>query len=114
MARKTISLFTVCLLLLAATRLYATTVERLGLGDMVKKAQSIVVGTVTGSRTYWSSDKKFILTDHTIEVNESIKGQTPRRIAITTIGGKIDDVELYVSGTPSFQTGETAVVFLEQ
>jgi len=93
---------------------YATTVQRLGLEDLVKKAHTIVVGKVIGTRTYWSADRKIILTDYTIEVGESLKGQAARSLSVTTVGGKIGDLELYVSGMPAFQPGENAVVFIEQ
>jgi hypothetical protein len=33
---------------------------------------------------------------------------------VTTVGGKIGDLELHVSGMPSFQQGEDAVLFIEQ
>jgi hypothetical protein len=92
---------------------YATTVERLSLPDMVKKAHKIVVGRVTAERTHWSDNRKLILTTYTIEVGETMKGQTARTVEITTIGGKIGDRELHVSGMPVFDTGEDAVVFLE-
>ena len=99
---------------LMAASAYATTVQRLGLEDLTKKAHDIVVGRVTNSRTYWSSNRKLIFTSYTLQVDESIKGQAARSVEITTIGGKIGDVELHVSGMPSFQSGESAVVFLEQ
>ncbi len=99
---------------LMAASAYATTVQRLGLEDLTKKAHDIVVGRVTNSRTYWSSNRKLIFTSYTLQVDESIKGQAARSVEITTIGGKIGDVELHVSGMPSFQAGESAVVFLEQ
>jgi hypothetical protein len=97
-----------------AVSAYATTVQRLGLEDLAKKANTIVVGRVTNSRTYWSTNGKLILTNYTFQVDESIKGQAVRNVEITTIGGRIGDVELRVSGMPSFQAGENAVVFLEQ
>ena len=103
-----------CLFLIAATFCYATTVQRLGLEDLVKKAQTIVVGKVTGSRTFWTADRKLILTNYTIQVDENIKGQTSRDVEVTAIGGKIGDLELHVSGMVSFVKGENAVVFLEQ
>ncbi len=93
---------------------HATTVQRLDLEELVKKARTIVVGKVTGSRTYWSNDGKIILTDYKIEVDESLKGQAAHTVAVTTVGGKIGDLELYVSGMPAFQNGENAVVFIEQ
>src|SRR5205085_10489964 len=45
----------------------ATTVQRLGLEDLIKKAHSIVVGKVSGTRTYWSADRKLIFTNFTIQ-----------------------------------------------
>jgi hypothetical protein len=101
-------------ILLIATSSYATTVQRLGLEDLVKKAHTIVVGRVTNSRTYWSSNRKLIFTNYTIQVDESIKGQAGRSVEVTTIGGKLDGVELHVAGMPSFRTGENAVVFVEE
>ena len=106
-------LLSICLILVAI-RAHATTVERLGLDDLVKKSHTIVVGKVMGSRTYWTSNRKLILTDFTIDVGESLKGSSARRVVVTTIGGKIGDTELHVSGMPVFKQGEDAVVFIEQ
>jgi hypothetical protein len=106
--------FAVLLVLLTTSWSYGTTVERLGLEDLVKKARAIVVGKVTASHTYWSADKRFILTDYTIEVGESIKGSSSGTLSVTTVGGKIGDTELYVSGMPSFEKGENTVLFIEQ
>ena len=102
------------LILLFATSSYATTVQRLGLEDLVKKAHTIVVGRVSNSRTYWSPNKKLIFTNYTIQVDESIKGKAGRTLEVTTIGGKLDGVELHVAGMPAFKNGENAVVFVEE
>ena len=116
--RKTTFLISVsCLVLLIAIStisVFATTVQRLGLEDLVKKAQTIVVGKVTDSRTYWTADRKLILTNYTIQVDENIKGEPARSVEVTAIGGKIGDLELHVSGMVSFVKDENAVVFIEQ
>ncbi|HEY2379777.1 MAG TPA: hypothetical protein VGK48_01225 [Terriglobia bacterium] len=101
-------------ILLFTGSLYATTVQRLSLEDLVRRAHTIVAGRVVNSRTYWSTNRRLIYTNYTIQVDETIKGQSSRSIEVTTIGGKIGDVELHVAGMPSFQSGETAVVFVEQ
>lgn len=101
-------------ILLFTGSLYATTVQRLGLEDLVKRAHTIIAGRVVNSRTYWSSNRKLIYTSYTIQVDESIKGNAGGSIEVTTIGGKIGDVELHVAGMPSFQTGENAIVFVEE
>jgi len=115
MARKHYSLALVlCSILLASSWSHATTVQRLDLPDLVKKASSIAVGKVTNSRTFWSPNRKLILTEYTFAIDENIKGQAERTIAITTLGGRIGDLQMYVSGTPTFRNGESAVVFIEQ
>ena len=106
-------LFALAVAFFAVTGLEATTVQRLALEDLVKKAHLIVAGTVRQSRTYWSSNGKLILTAYTIEVDESIKGQSSRLLEVTTIGGKIGDLELHVAGMPSFQQDENIVLFTE-
>src|SRR5262249_27254699 len=83
-------------ILFTAISAYATTVQRLGLEDLAKKAHTIVVGRVTNSRTYWSPNGKVIFTNYTFQVDESIKGQAGRNVEITTIGGRIGEVELHV------------------
>lgn len=91
----------------------ATTVERLNLDSLVKKAHKIVVGKVRNSRTYWSDNGKLILTNYTIDVEETIKGEASRTVELTTIGGTIGNLTLHVAGMPSFSKDESAVVFVE-
>jgi hypothetical protein len=110
---KTRISFVLAVVCLAAAALQATTVQRLGFEDLVRKAHRIVSGKVRQSRTYWSSNGKLILTDYTIEVDENIKGQSAHLFAVTTIGGKIGDRQLVVSGMPSFQKDENVVLFTE-
>jgi hypothetical protein len=99
--------------LLAVASVQATTVQRLTLDDLVRKAHHILAGKVRQSRTYWSSNGKLILTDYTIEVDERIKGDSPRLFRVTTIGGKLGTMELHVSGMPSFRNDESVVLFTE-
>jgi len=91
----------------------ATTVERLNLDALVKKSNRIVIGKVRNSKTYWSSNGKLILTSYTIDVQETLKGQTASTVELTTIGGKIGDLTLHVAGMPVFAKDENAVVFVE-
>jgi hypothetical protein len=92
----------------------ASTVRRLTFDDLVAKAEAIVVGQVVDSRTYWTTDKKLILTSYRVQVGESLKGRALQTITVTTVGGKVGNTILHVSGMPEFQPGENAVVFLER
>jgi hypothetical protein len=105
--------FVLALMLLAGEFAYSTTVQRLELEELVKKAHHIVVGKVRNSTTHWSNNGKLILTDYAVEVEENIKGQSSRLLQVTTIGGKIGDLELNVSGMPSFQKDESVLLFTE-
>lgn len=107
--------FLFCVSILAGlVPLYATSVQRLSFDDLVAKAQSIVEGSVVNAQTSRSSDGKLILTNYTIQVEESLKGSNKKTVILTTIGGRIGNTVLHVSGMPVFQTGEKAVLFLEQ
>ena len=106
-------LLAILLVFFLTTCSLATTVEHLNLEGLVKKSHKIVVGKVRDSRTYWSANGKLILTSTTIDVQETIKGQAGSKLELTTIGGKIGDVTLHVSGMPAFAKGEDTVVFVE-
>jgi len=95
-------------------RLFATTVERFSIQELSLRSQTIVQGVVKGSRTFWSPDRKLILTSTILEVTESLKGQTGRTIEVTTVGGQVGETVLHVSGMPAFTAGENAILFIER
>jgi hypothetical protein len=109
--RKIVFGFISLLLLSAAS--FATTVQRLTLDDMIKKAHTIVQGRVRNASPHWSADGRLIVTTYTLDVKETIKGRALRSIDVTVVGGRIGNQGLFVSGMPSFDTGEEAVVFVE-
>src|ERR1043165_8567598 len=101
-------------LLLGLTVNYrATTVEELSLSDLAIRSRSIVQGTVRSTEARWTTDRKLILTTTMVEVHETLKGQPPRFVSVTTLGGRIGSSELVVAGMPVFKVGESVVVFLE-
>src|SRR5436190_21682517 len=116
MSRKhlTASIAAISVLLAVASICCATTVQRLSIEDLARKADSIVQGTVRSSRTQWSANGKIILTTYTIDVEEAIKGKPGRSIELTTVGGQVGEITLHVAGMPAFRTGERAIVFVER
>jgi hypothetical protein len=92
---------------------FATTVERLTLDDMVRKAHTIVHGKVRSSSAHWSADHRVIVTTTTIDIEETIKGGVAKTIELTTLGGKVGNLTLVVPGMPAFQSGEDAFLFVE-
>jgi hypothetical protein len=107
-------LLLVTLLLGCLATLQATSVRRLNFDELIASAHSIVEGSVVSSNTYRSIDGKLILTSYTINVQESLKGNTPQTVTVTTVGGRIGNTILHVAGMPAFQPGDRAVLFLEQ
>ena len=103
----------VFLIFLLSLPLHAATVKRLDLDGLVATAQTIIVGKVSDSHTYWTDDGRLILTRYTIEVDETLKGFPSGTVEVTTIGGTIGELTLHVSGMPAFGVGERTVLFLE-
>ena len=111
--RKPRLLISFLLILFFSSVSHATTVQRLTLDDLVRKAHKIVVGKIVKSRSFWSGNAKLILTAYTVEVEETIKGEPSHTIELTTIGGTVGDRTLHVAGMPSFAAGENAILFVE-
>jgi len=114
MPRKVFLFLIVLALIAGVSESTATTVQRFTLEEMTERSQAIVHGVVRGARSYWSPDRKLILTSTTLEVAESLKGQNARTIEVTTVGGQVGDAVLHVSGMPAFTAGENAIVFIER
>ena len=106
-------LASVCLVLTLLVSAHATTVRRLSFDNLIAKSEAIVAGQVIDSQTYRTPDGKLILTSYTVQVGEQLKGTTPPTVTVTTVGGRIGNTILRVSGMPQFQNGESAVLFLE-
>jgi microcompartment protein CcmK/EutM len=111
--KRTVLLFSIAIFGVLG-QLQATSVQRLSFEELVAKSQAIVQGSVVSTKTYRSSDGKLILTSYTIQVSESLKGSPGKTVTLTTVGGRIGNTVLQVSGMPVFQPGENAVLFLEQ
>lgn len=113
MTRLGVSILALSLLLWSPS-VSATTVVSLNLDGLVAGADSIVVGRVLGSESYWNDSPRIILTAHTIAVSETLKGGGDASISVVTIGGTVGNITLDVPGMATFSPGETAVVFLEE
>ena len=100
-------------LLFFSLRLDATIVERLDMDGLVASSHTIVAGTVEVSETRWTPDRRVIVTQTRIRVDESFKGTPGDELVVTTLGGTIDGITLYVAGMPTFEENEEAVVFVE-
>jgi hypothetical protein len=97
--------------LLVAPAAAGTILVKLDLADLVARSQLVLEGTVIERVAYWRDDR--ILTDSTLSVDAVLAADGPvaPTITITTPGGELDDVGLWVPGASRFVVAERYMVF---
>src|SRR2546422_11015817 len=73
---------------LASPTLLATTVERLGLEEVIDAADTIVRGRVESIRSFWRDRQ--ICTEVTVGVSRALKGARRDRLTFLQVGGRVD------------------------
>jgi hypothetical protein len=107
--RAIISLLS-ALLLLPAIR--ATTLARLSLDRLAAGSDAVTRVRCSSAESRWENGS--IWTVATVKVVETLKGNLPREIAVRLPGGRVGHLTATVDGTPKFNPGDEAVVFLER
>lgn len=108
------TVFAAVVLFCLALPAFATTVRRLGLAEMVPASESIVLGRVEASRSYWQG--KQIYTEVTLSVRRSLKGQRGGTVTFVQLGGRVEEpvpVEMVLPGAPIHHVGDEAYFFLQ-
>ena len=90
----------------------ATTLARLSLDQLVAGSDAVARVRCAGSESHWENES--IWTVVTFEVVETMKNPLPSEIQVRLPGGHVGHLIASVDGTPKFQPGEEAVVFLER
>lgn len=99
--------------LLASSLAQASQFRRFDRSTQVAGSDVILVGRVADSRAEWTDDRSVIFTDTEVVVDDVWKGVLPdNRVAVRTLGGAVDGIELKVDGSPSLSRGERVVLFL--
>src|SRR6266511_6323097 len=83
-----VAAFTLLLGLLASHPAFATSVKRLGLGEIVGAADAIVQGRVDAIRCFWQDRQ--IYTEVRVAVTHSLKGPRQDRLTFLQGGGRVD------------------------
>lgn len=97
-----------------ALPVFATTVRRLGLAEMVPASESIVLGRVDATRSYWQG--KQIYTEVTLSVRRSLKGPRTGTLTFVQLGGSVEKpvpLEMVLPGAPIHRVGDEAYFFLQ-
>jgi hypothetical protein len=111
-ARNLIGMALMAAVLAAPT--FATTVEKLDLEQLVKRADLIVQGQVESVYSQWDEQRRLVFTYISIRVDDALKGTNRQSVLIRQIGGTVGTVQMSVAGVPQFKSGEMAVVFLKR
>lgn len=97
-----------------ATTAAADTHPRWSLEELSQFATLVVRGEVLEVSARWDPDVEAIYTYATVAVDETWKGDlASRSVVVKLLGGRIDDLELRVTGSPELRAGEQVVLFLE-
>lgn len=96
---------------LSAPPARATQVVHLDTRALTLGSSDIVIGQVEAVTPRWNAARTKILTEVTLRVSRTLKGER-ERIVLTQLGGTLGDVRTTVPGCPSFAVGEEALLFV--
>jgi hypothetical protein len=100
----------VVIMAMLATPVFATTVQKMELQQLVAASDSIVQGTVESVEARY--EEKMIYTYVSIVVDDPLKGEQRRTVLLRQIGGTIGAKTVWISGMPQFRAGQQVIVFL--
>jgi hypothetical protein len=93
-----------------ATSLFATTVQKMELQELVTISDSIVQGRVESVEARYEA--RMIYTYVSIVVDDPLKGERRRTVLLRHMGGNIGAKTIWIAGMPQFKVGEQVIVFL--
>ena len=102
----------IAVLLCAATSIHATTLARLSLDQLAAAADAVARVRCTNVQSRWENSEIWTITS--FDVVDTMKGPLPARIVVRLPGGRVGHLTAAVDGTPKFNAGDEAVVFLER
>lgn len=87
---------------------------KMSLEELTSGAESVVVGTVVSSTSYWNADQTNIYTEVVISVEDRLKGPAGNNtITIIVPGGTAGETTEWVEDTPVFVVGEQVGLFVK-
>jgi hypothetical protein len=99
-------------ILSAAMAIRATTLVRMNLGQLAAAADAAARVRCVSAESRWENGAIWTVT--TFDIVESMKGALPPQITVRLPGGRVGHLTAAVDGTPKFNAGDEAIVFLER
>jgi len=90
----------------------ATTLARMSLDQLTAAADAVARVRCDSAGSQWENGAIWTVT--TFDVVESMKGAPPPQVTVRLPGGRVGHLTAAVDGTPKFNAGDEAVVFLER
>lgn len=100
-------------LALAAAPAAASTFLYVSQAELVGQADAVVQGRIVEVHSFWNAERTAILTEATLEVEDTVVGAAPAFVNLRTFGGQVGSYRVEAHGFPTFQLGERMLVFLE-
>ena len=86
--------------------------RKIPIKDLVRKADSIVLGTVIKQASAWDAQYTAIYTDVTLAVERVLAGTPGEMVTLRVAGGRVGGMGMRTSNDAAFQEGERVIVFL--
>jgi PKD repeat protein len=111
-----ISLFTLCLAILAVTLASpaAALMVELPPSYLAEQSDGIATGTITSVESRWDEGGTGIETVVAVSVGETLAGGLPEDAVIVVPGGTVDGITQWVEDVPVFFPGENVGLFLKE
>ncbi len=86
----------------------------MSLAEMVSAAETVVVAEAIDARSEWvtTGSSRAIVTHVTFRVTDTLKGTQRVLLPLEFLGGTVGNVRQEVSGVPTFDIGDRAVLFV--
>ncbi len=100
------------LLVWLAPEAAATTVRSFSLRQLFREADRVVVGEVTGKRSFWNDAHDTIYTEYTVAVERTEKGTQVDTVTVRLMGGTVGETSLTIAGNAVLAKGERVLLVL--
>jgi hypothetical protein len=112
MGTRLLIVYLIVMQLFAATSIQATTLARFSLDQLAAAADAVARVRCTSVESRKENGEIWTVTS--FDVVETMKGALPAQITVRLPGGRVGHLTAAVDGTPKFNNGDEAVVFLER
>lgn len=92
---------------------YATTVQEVGLTELLDRADVVFEGHVLEVQAQKSPHYPYLFTDVLIQTTHIFKGEPRASITLRIPGGSMPQEKVMIPGMPSFEEGQEVLIFAE-